>query len=211
MVQQFKLLWLLSAVVLFCSGFTSTEASVIGDVFYNPNRTVVLDRSVDTYAKPGYYLLPVDRTTFTVDRYLWLHQFNLSKVYIYHAEKEEPIDVIPVKYQIVRIQNRSEEVLLAGKTKISSNYVASVKFHDILLKPDYYYEIRVELPEKVVLMYIDNLEIKEYYLRRFYKPIQVKFYQHNAADKPPPGVEGGKRLLSHGLVKQLYLKYRFFN
>lgn len=208
MVQQLKLLWLFSAVVLFCSGFTSTEASVIGDVFYNPNHTVVLDRSVDTYASPGYYLLNKDRTAFTVNRYLWLQQFNLSKVYIYHAEKEEPIDVIPVKYQIVRIQNRSEEVIHTGKTKISSNYVTSVKFNEILLKPDYYYEIRVELPADVVLMYIDNLEIKEYYLRRFYKPIRVKFYQHNADEKPD--VEHGKRLLSHGLVKQLYLKYKIF-
>lgn len=208
-----KLLCFISAVVLFCSGFSSAEDSlnqlVEPKFFWNINRTVLLDRAVNYYESPGYYLLPVDRTAFSVDHYVYFDQFNLSKVFLYHKSKEEAIEDVAVNYQIVEIKDQVENILHVGRIKLSSKHVSSAVFPTIVLKPYVMYEIRLELPKDFVLMYLDNLEIKQYTLFKLFRLLHVKFYQHNA-DEKPDGIEGTSRKVSHGLVRHLHLKYHWF-
>lgn len=208
-----KLLCFISAVVLFCSGFSSAEDSlnqlVEPKFFWNINRTVLLDRAVSYYESPGYYLLKVDRTAFSVDNYVYFDQFNLSKVFLYHKSKEEAIEDVTVNYQIVQIIKQKEEILNVGRIKLSSKHVTSAVFPTIVLKPYVMYEIRIEQPKDVNLMYLDNLEIKQYRLLKLFRLLHVKFYQHNAGEKPT-GVEDTSRKVSHGLVRHLHLKYHWF-
>lgn len=172
-----------------------------------------LDRSVSQCISPGYFVLSVDKTAFSVNHPLWLEQFDVSKIFNYDPVKEIISENVTVKYEIVEILKEvaHEEIIFKGEIILNSTYEAEAKTQfsgmGISLKPGYTYEIQVEIPEGKQLMYFEDLEIKEFDKRRFLqKSIHVKFHQANLDSKPP--TEGYKtRKLSQGIVKQLHLKY----
>lgn len=211
--MQLKFVCLLSAVVLMCGSFG--EAVKIGFP-WSRLQTWNLDRSVSQFASPGYYVLPTDKTGFSVSHPLWLEQFDVSKIYVYDPIKEIISDNVTVKFEIVEIlkEDSHETIIFKGQTVLNSTYEAKVNTKHsntgIQLKPGYTYEIQLEIPQGKQLMYNEFLEIKEFSKRRFlHNFIYLRFYQVNPDSKPP--TEGDtNRKLSHGLVKRLHLKYSMF-
>lgn len=213
-MSQLKLC-LFAVIVVLCSGPTD---AVMNERFgLNPRHTVVIDRFVPNHDSPGYYILPLDKTAFSVDKPLWLHQFDIAKVYLYDAAKEIPVDNVPVRMRFVKIANQTfpndnpAEVIFIGRTILNSTHEGTVKVPaKVPLHPGFTYEIRLKMPEKMHLMYNDFLDIREYKINRFFgKSITVNFYHHNPSVKVPNAVDK-QRQVSRGLVKKLHLKYSWF-
>ena len=197
------------AVVLMCG-----EAKI--DFPWNRHRTWILDRTALRDPLPGYYVLPVDRTAFTVDYPLWLEHFHVSKIYLYDPDKEIISDDVYVNYKIVEIlkEDSYERIIFEGVAVLNSTVEARVNTTrlntGVPLKPGYTYEIQLEIPEGKQLMYNEFLDIKEFSIRRIWnKYIHVHFYQVNPPTKPP-NEDDNRRKLSHGMIKRLHLKYLWF-
>lgn len=206
--MRLKFLCLFVVVVLSCG-----EASKI-DFPWSRHRTWILDRTALKDPLPGYYVLPVDRTAFTVDYPLWLEHFHVSKIYLYDPDKEIISTDVNVNYKIVEIYTSYEKTIFEGEAVLNSTVEARVNTtrlnKGVLLKPGYNYEIRLEIPEDKQLMYNEFLEIDEFKIRRIWdKYIHVRFYQVNPPTKPPN--EGdNRRKLSRGMIKRFHFKYLWF-
>lgn len=205
-----KFVYLFSTVVLMCAGFGEATAPWDRVQYWH------LDRVNKQYKSPGYFVLSVDKTAFTVDYPMWLLQFDVPQMYTYDPSKEVPTEDVNVKYQIVEIlkEPSREEIIFQGHIALNSIHEAHVNTtrHDtgIWLKPGFTYEIRVEIPQGKQLMYNQVLDIKEFSTRRFWiNYIHVKFYQANPASKPPNDSDK-LRKLSNGMVKRLHLKYLMY-
>lgn len=208
---------------LFCSlfvyqlliGSQSGEAISLNSDVLAWGRTVILDRHVRGFKSPGYYIQPVDITAFSVTQAIWLKQFDISKIFVYDDDpaKEEPIDHVRVNFKIIQRLKGNPEVqreIFTGNTVLSSNEEASVQLN-ILLKADFFYEIRIEMPENLQLMYRDFLEVREFVIKRWgiNRTIFVTFHQRNKSIKPP-AIQDERLKNSQGIVSRLYLKKRWF-
>lgn len=208
-------LCLLSMVLLIVSNFGD---AVMNERFgLNPRHTVVIDRFASNHESPGYFILPLDKTAFSVDKPLWLHQFDIPKVYLYDPINEIAVDNLPIRLRFVKIANQTfpndnpAEVIFIGRTIVNSTHETTVKVPaKVPLHPGFMYEIRLKMPEKTHLMYNEFHDIRDYKINRFFgKSITVSFYQHNPMVKPP-NPSDKRRKVSHGLVKKLHLKYSWF-
>lgn len=195
---QLKAIWLISAVVVICGGFGEAK------------RTTILDRFIGNF---GYYILPVDRTAFTVDRPVWLMQIDIPKVFGYHPTSKKNIDNVSAKITLIETNKDGEKTeekkkIFVGETLLNSKYEAEVKMpKEIQLNPGFEYEIQVETPEDTHLMINETFKKGTMTIHRFFgKSIHVKFSQRNPNVKPPFD-EATKRKLSNGLVRRMHLKY----
>lgn len=206
-----RILCAVSVIVLLSNGFCEAFSGD-SEKFWPSKRLVILDRTVDGFKSPGYYMLPEDKTTFSVSRAIWLKQFDISKIFVYDPTKEVPIDHVRVNFKIVQLlktdPTRQREIF-SGNTALSSTHEANVQLN-ILLKPDFDYEIRIEMPENLQLMYTNFLEIREFKINKWFgRSIYVNFYQHNSGEKPPV-IEDDKRKKSQGIVNRIYLRNPWF-
>lgn len=175
-------------------------------------RTAVLDRHIRNFKTPGYYIQPVDITTFSVTRSIWLKQFDISKIFVYDPVKEKPIDYVRVNFKIIQMLKRNPEArreIFTGNTVLCSKDESKVELN-ILLKADFDYEIHIEMPENLQLMYRDFLEVREFLIRRWGigRSINVTFFQRNKSIKPP-AIKDDKLKNSQGIVSRLHLKKRW--
>lgn len=222
-----------SGILLLNHGVAETTLT---DRFsFNPNRTVIVDRTVVANdhehhhhhhhhhnSHQGYSILSVDRTTFSVDRPLWLQQFDIVKVFANDPANERHVHRIPVKIKIRKIPESDLkeadiiETVFTGQALLNSTHETTVNvFSKVLLKPGFLYEIRVKIPERTHLLYKDFLDIREHKITRFFsKSILVNFYQHNPTVMRSTSNnhrDGDvKRPVSHGMVKRLHFKYSWF-
>lgn len=203
------LIWLM--LMLCCAGQMNDRFG------WNPRRTIVIDRFTPNYDSPGYFLLPIDKTAFTVDRSVWLHSFDIAKVFLYDPFDEKSINNVPVKVKFVKIANHSlaneipAEVVFVGRAILNSTHETHVKVPaKVPLHPGFTYEIRLKMPEKVHLMYNEFLDIRDYKINRFFgKTITVSFFIHNPIINPPNNTDH-RRKISHGMVKRIQLIYSWF-
>lgn len=184
---------------------------------WNPRRSIVINRFAPNNESPGYFLLPLDKTAFTVDRPVWLHEFDIAKVFLYDPVDEKPVHNVPVKVKFVKIANHSlasnvpAEVIFVGRAILNSTHETRVKVPaKVPLHPGFTYEIRLKMPEKVHLMYNEFLDVREYKINRFFgKTITVSFFLHNPIINPPNGTDH-RRKISHGLVTRIHFIYSWF-
>lgn len=193
------------------------EATLPERFSWNPNRTIIMDRTLTNHNSPGFFILGVDRTTFSVDRPVWLQQFDVVKVFGYDPVKEIPVHRVPVKIKIRKLPDgdvkdkHSIETVFTGHSVLNSTHEATVNvFSKVLLKPGFVYEIRMKMPENGHFMYNDYLDIHDHKITRFFsKSIIVHFHQHNPTVRPH-SIKDSTRKVSHGLVNRLHLKYSWF-
>lgn len=215
-----------SGILLLNNGIA--ESVQTGRFIWNPNRTVIIDRTVDVsdqhhhhhhhHQLSGYFILGVDRTTFSVDRPLWLQQFDIVKVFANDPPNERQVHRIPIKIKIRKIpegdlkEGDVIETVYTGQAHLNSTHDTTVNvFSKVLLKPGFLYEIRLKMPERTHFMYKDCLDIREHKITRFFsKSILVNFYQHNPTVRSHNNRDDVKQTVSHGMVKRLHLKYSWF-
>lgn len=210
--------------VCVCSGILLANNGIVETALnerfsWNPNRTVIVDRTAVSgppHQSPGYFILGVDRTTFSVDRPLWLQQFDIVKIFADDPTTQRHVHRIPVKIKIRKIpegdvkDGDAIETVFTGHAHLNSTHETVINvFSKVLLKPQFLYEIRLKMPERAHFIYNDYLDIREHKISRFFsKSILVNFYQHN------PTVHHSrddvKRTVSHGMVKRLHFKYSWF-
>lgn len=211
---QLRVVLLFSSVLLFCSGFGEAKLPEL-----IPNDTTVLERFTGNY---GYYILPIDRTTFSVDHAVWLMQFDISKVFGYHPTSKTNINNVLAKVRLYEINKKDgnddndetveeKKEIFFGQISLNSEHEAIVKMpRDILLKTGYEYQIQVETPEDTHLMINETFTMRTMKIHRpLAKSIQVKFHQSNPNVKPPFD-EATKRKPSNGLVRRIHLKYKTY-
>lgn len=189
---QLRVVVLVSAVLLLCGG--------LGEV--DSKRTNVLERFSGNY---GYFITPVDKTSFTVDHPIWLKQFDLPKVFGYHAKSKKNINNVPATVKVIEMGDEQRE-LFVGQIKLNSGKEANVKItKGVLLQPNVEYIIQVETPEDTHLMINETFAMRTLTIHRIMgKPIHVKFQQRNPTDKPSFD-EKTKRKPSNGLVRRLHM------
>lgn len=221
-----------SGILLLNNGIA--EAALTERFSWNPNRTVIVDRTVDVIdhhhphihhhhqqqQRSGYFILGVDRTTFSVDRPLWLQQFDIVKVFGNdQTNVERHVHRVPIKIKIRKIPEGDLkeadviETVYTGHAMLNSTHETTVNvFSKVLLKPGFLYEVRLKMPERTPLMYKDTLDIREHKITRFFsKSILVNFYQHNpTVQRTQNSNVDVKQTVSHGMVKRLHLKYSWF-
>lgn len=185
---------------------------------WNPRRSIIIDRFASNIESSGYFVLPQDKTAFTVDHPVWLHAFDITKVFLYDPNEERAVHNVPVKVKFVKIANHTlgsnipAEVIFVGRAILNSTHETRVKVPaKVPLHPGFIYEIRLKMPEKVHLMYNEFLDIRDYKINRFFgKTITVSFYLHNPIGSPPPNGNDHRRKISHGMVKRIQLIYSWF-
>lgn len=217
-----------SGILLLNNGIADSVQT--GRFIWNPNRTVIVDRTVDVsdhhhhhhhhHQLSGYFILGVDRTTFSVDRPLWLQQFDIVKVFANDPTmNDRNVHRIPIKIKIRKIpegdlkEGDVIETVYTGHALLNSTHDTTVNiFSKVLLKPGFLYEIRLKMPERAHFMYKDCLDIREHKITRFFsKSILVNFYQHNPTVRiSHNNRDDVKQTVSHGMVKRLHLKYSWF-
>lgn len=219
-----------SGILLLNNGIA--ETALTERFSWNPNRTVIVDRTVDVsdqhhshhhhHQHSGYFILGVDRTTFSVDRPLWLQQFDIAKVFGNDQPNvERPVHRIPIKIKIRKIPEGDLkeadviETVYTGHALLNSTHDTTVNvFSKVLLKPGFLFEIRLKMPERTPLMYKECLDIREHKITRFFsKSILVNFYQHNPTIQRTHSNNRDvdvRQTVSHGMVKRLHLKYSWF-
>lgn len=216
MSRQLLILGVFLAVMVAVNGeFAVTSTSE--RLSWNPNRTAIVDRTVDCHRSPGFFTLGLDRTSFSVDRAVWLQQFDIVKVYGYDPNAEIPVRRIPIRIKIRKIpQDDSQEAdkietVFTGHTVVNSTHEATVNvFSKVLLQPGFVYEIRLKMPDHEHFMYTDCLDIHEHKITRFFsKSILVQFQQGNPSVRPH-SLGQTHRKVSRGMVKRLHLKYSWF-
>lgn len=206
MVLQTKILCFLSVIL-----FIGSTNALSKRYWSNSNETAIIDRFV---ASQKMYTLQIDRTAFSVDQPVWLEQFDISKVFGYELIKQRPVYHVSVMVKIFEIAEgirslQATELLFMKRVDIGFNHETKIILpSEFLLKPGFVYEIRVELPENMTFTYNDELTIGTYKIDRpLSKPITVDFYQHNSGLQ---NVDHYERKLSHGMVKDIHLKYSQF-
>lgn len=208
--MQSRVLYLFSVVVLFCA----VEGEQIPWYRFRP---WILDRSRHgNYESPGYFSLPVDRTAFAINDRVWLERFDIPKIYLYDPKNAIPVEDVPTHVKLVEIfkPNSYEKVLFKEKVSLNSTDEAKIDLKhtsgEILLRPGYMYEIRLEFPKDTNIMYDEFLDIKEFSMRKIFNTyIYVDFFQNNPVSKPP-NAKDENRKLTHGMVKRLHLRYKRF-
>lgn len=206
MVLQTRFLCFLSVIL-----FIGSTNALSKQYWSNSNETAIINRFV---ASENVYALQIDRTAFSVDQPVWLEQFDISKVFGYELTKQRPIYHVSVMVKIFEIAEgisslEATELLFMKRVDIGFNYETKIPLpSEFLLKPDFVYEIRVEMPKNITFTYNDELTIGKYKIvRPLSKPITVDFYQHNFDFQNVGDIE---RKLSHGMVKDIHLKYSQF-
>lgn len=197
------------------AGSRLSDAFSLNPIDWTPNifrRRVILDRHVYDFKTPGYYIQPVDITTFSVTQAIWLERFDISKIFVYDPIKEKPIDYVRVNFKIIQMLKTNHDArkeIFTGNTILSSNAESSVALH-ILLRADFDYEIHIEMPENLQLMYRDFLEVREFKIRRWGigRTVFVKFFQRNKSIKPP-AIKDDRLKNSQGIVARLHVKKRW--
>lgn len=197
-----KLFCIISFTLLLFCGFV--EPLYVWDRL---KRTAVLDRTVNIKS-PGYYVQPIDITAFSVSQSIWLKQFDMPKIFLYDPDIEKPIDCVRVNFKIFeQPKSNSSEVKLIffGNTMMSSKAETIVKLN-IQLRSRYEYQIHVEMPKDLQLMYLNFLEIRQFQIKRFFRrSIFVDFYQRNKSIRPP-AIKDDRRRNTQGIVKRIHLK-----
>lgn len=196
-------------LVIFC-GVNTANSTSKGLL----TRHYTLDRTAPNYISPGYYTLPVDRTTFSLSHPVFLEQFDVSRIFMFDPTEEIYIHYVSIQFKLVEIYRNNFEdkaTILAGQILMNSTYDAKVKLStDLKLDPAFLYEIRLEMPNKLNLMYNEYLKVKAFEIKRpFGRSIEINMYQYNSDVKPPHAI-GSRRKVSQGMVKRLYFKYSLF-
>lgn len=173
-------------------------------------KTAVIDRSLPDDGTPNYYhILPVDRTTFSVSRKVWLHRIDIAKIFGLISNEKVPIDNVSVKVKITEKylnDMKDKAVVFVGNVVLNSTSEARIKFSpEIVLTPEHMYEIRFLMPAQNFI-YDEQLSVKGQQIKRkLWSAIRTSFYRTNIADKP-----SGEEKISYGMVKRIYIKYKRF-
>lgn len=202
---------ILTLLLLLCGNFCKA-------LRLNPTRSATIDRSVPAAndTAEDFHILPVDRTTFSISREIWLHQIDLAKIFISNAsQKINVTNGVPVKVKIVQMHINDRKYIAAvyiGNVELSSMNEARITFEsDILLKPRNMYEIQLFMPA-FNFIYSENLSIKTQKIRRllFWRSIIMSFFPSNVDDTTANGVNISEQSISVGLVKRFHIKYKKF-
>lgn len=194
-----------SIILLYCNG---------GSEAFSIWKMAVLDRTVADAQSPGYYLQPIDITAFSVSRSIWLKQFDMSRVFVYDPVREKQIDYVRVNFRIiqsVKSNPASNRTIFTGNTVLSSNERSSVNLN-LHLKSDFNYEIHVDMPNNLQLMYFNFLEIREFEVASraiLSRPTYVTFTQRNKSIRPP-AIGNDNLKHSQGIVARLHLLRPWF-
>lgn len=202
-------LHLLSVFTLILIGNSFCEAS-----WWNPEQTAILDRTIlvsNCSESEDSQILPVDRTTFTVSKEVWLQQIDIAKVFISNASQRTNLtDDVAVKVKIVQMRINDRTFIanvFKGQVNVSSMNDAKITFQDgIALKRYNMYEIQLFMPA-LNFVHSDNLSIATHKIwRAFFRSIVTSFFPSNV------GIIGtdNKKKISVGLVKRLHFKYTKF-
>lgn len=216
--MSLKLCYLKSFVTLLvCCYFSKINVvsalQTVENSGWIPKRTAVVDRVMTGYTSPGYFVLPVDRTAFSINYPAWLVQFDISRVYVANASNFDSVDDIQVKVKIVEkylSDMHDKEVVFVGQVTLNSTNEASIKLNsEIWLNPKSMYEIRLAMPS-YNFAYNENFNIKEQRVKRhLWRTLILTYYQNNIVD-PPFDAAKNKLEVSRGMVKRLHLKYSKF-
>lgn len=204
-------------ILLFC--YNSVKSSSIDTIQgvetlrWFPKRAVIVDRLMAEHPSPGYFVLPVDRTAFSINYPVWLYQFDISKVYVSNNGSLVPVDYVPVKVKIVEkylSDMHDKDVVFVGQATLNSTNEVHIRLSsEILLNPKSMYEIRLAMPS-YNFMYNECFNIKEQRVKRhLWRSLILTYYQNNIVN-PPFNVDSGEQEVSRGMVKRLYLKYSKF-
>lgn len=194
-------------LILFCGIFC--EAS-----WWNPERTAIIDRTIPTSngtKTEDFHILPVDRTTFSVSKEIWLQQIDIAKIFLSNANHKTNItNDLSVKVKIVQMQINDRTFIATvfnGKVNLSSMNDAKIVFKEnIPLKRNNMYEIQLFMPG-LNFVYSDNLSIATHKIwRAFFRSIVTSFFPSNV------NIDGtnNEKKISVGLVKRLLVKYTRF-
>lgn len=215
MFQKSYILYFFLVCLFYCH---STNANVKQNTWLYPYKSIIVNRSIADNPSPWYVILPVDRTAFSVNYRAWLHQFDISKIFVYNPIKDGPDNVanVSVKIKIMEktlsdMQNKAE-IYCGFKLLNSTDETKITIFPEVKLNPKSMYEIQIFLPS-YNFIYNENLNVKEQRVKRpLWRSLIITYYQNNIVDKPLDIIPGSQdsRLISHGMVKRLYLDFPKF-
>lgn len=211
MLIRFQRLWILSVFLLFSS---DGDASIINRSWWNPNRTAIIDRSLSDNGTSSYYrILPVDRTTFSLTRKVWLHQIDIAQIFTNSSNRKVLVESLPVKVKIIEKMihdMRDKAIVFVGNVILNSTSEARIEFSpDITLTPSNMYEVRFFMPA-MNFIYDEHLSVQEFVIKRqLWSSIRTSFYRTNIVDKPPFHNQHIDRI-SGGIVKRIHIKYSRF-
>lgn len=201
-------------LILYCGNLCSAS-------WWNPMRSAIIDRTIappenDTESG-NFHILPVDRTTFSVSKELWLHQIDMAKIFtINENQKTNLTHDLMVKVKIVQMQINDRTFIATiynGNVNLSSLNEAKIVFkEDISLKRGFMYEIRFFMPE-LNFVYSENLSIATHKIwRAFWRSIVTTFFPSNINFIDDSRISGNvnEKKISVGLVKRLHYKYTKF-
>lgn len=202
--------FILILVLISCS--CSVQSAIGKSLWNNAHtwwKTNIIERLVKIKS-PGFYILPVDRTAFSVTHPVWLHQFDISRIYEYDLT-EIALYSVPVTFKILqgsRFDMRFNQTLFEGKTVLTSEQETMVKIpNGIQLNRGGVYEIRLELPEDIYLFHKETLGVQRYEIRNYFDyNFHVKFYPFNAYFEKPQ-VSHDNHTRAYGIVTRLYLNF----
>lgn len=206
---------LLSIIWLILSQSDFTEANSITKSWWNPIRSTIIDRSLAGQDTPGsYHILSVDRTAFSVNRPISLHQFDISKIFVENSTGKSVVDDVPVKIKIMEKyldDMRDKAVVFVGMATLNSTNEARIQVSpEIQLTPKRMYEIRLAMPA-LNFLYDEPLGMQQHRIERlFWRTIVIDFYQNNVVDRPIDMAENSTHEVSRGMVKRLHVKYTKF-
>lgn len=210
---QVKHIVIASAALLICGS--------VGSVSYmkfwseSTNRAIInrSDPTVLAFQEPENYMLPIDRTTFTVSQKISLNRIDIPQISSYSTNdfSAQNANVTVWEKDDFKSAENQTNCLRTFNATLSPVHENGIEiFPAILLVPKKVYEIQVEIPfnDTFSFIYNGNHEIKEYKIKRsfFRRSIVVKFYQNNTqAEQPEPNDD--KRQLTQGVVQRFYLEY----
>lgn len=209
------------SVFICCNLFDTNTVNAFQDVENSrwiPKRTAIVDRLMADHPSPGYFVLPVDRTAFSINYPAWLFQIDISTVYNSSSSNSSnfvPVGNVPVKVKIIEkylSDMHDKEIVFVGQVKLNSTHERSIKFNpEIWLNPKSMYEIRLAMPS-YNFVYNDNFNIKEQRIKQhLWRSLILTYYQNNIVDPPFDYPFASTTLeVSHGMVKRLHLKYSKF-
>lgn len=207
MVSKWQSLLSVFAFSLLCGNFCVAS-------WWNPMRSATIDRSMPaTNDTRDFHILPVDRTTFSISKGVWLQQIDMSKIFISNASRNVNVpNNVSVKVKIVQMHlndRRFKAAVYIGNVTLSSINETKIVFQsDILLQSGNMYEIQLFMPA-LNFIYSENLSVKPYKIRRltFWRSIVMSFFPANVVDSSTPIENISKMKISVGLVKRIHLKY----
>lgn len=191
--------------------FIGSTNSLSKRYWTNSNETIVINRFV---ANQKFYTIQMDRTTFSVDEPVWLEQFVIPKVFTYELIKQAPVSHVSVMVKIFETPKdvgflQGRELIFMQRTEINRMHETKVIMPSgIRLKPEFVYEIRLEIPKNMIFIYNEELGTGKYLIDRpLAKPITINFNRHSLAQNLPNNLE---LKLSHGMLKRIQFKYSQF-